>query len=76
MRATDLQTGGSFSLHGAGVQAARCNRAGGPKAANSRAWAAGMASALRGGMDALYIGIVIAFFAASWAFVVACDRMA
>jgi len=29
-----------------------------------------------GGMDALYIGIVIAFFAASWAFVVACDRLA
>jgi len=27
-------------------------------------------------MDALYIGIVIVFFAASWAFVVACDRLA
>jgi len=26
-------------------------------------------------MDALYIGIVIVFFAASWAFVMACDRL-
>jgi len=26
-------------------------------------------------MDILYVGIAVAFFAASWAFVAACDRL-
>jgi hypothetical protein len=34
-----------------------------------------MRSALGIGMDALYVGIAVAFFVASWALVVACGRL-
>ena len=76
MRAGELQTARSFSLHGAGVQAARRHPGRRMKRRElPRLWRLARRLLSGNGMDALYIGIAAAFFAASWAFVVACDRL-
>ena len=64
-------------MHGTGVQAARSGRADQCPSPGLHGLCP-LARRLHYGrcMDAVYVGIAIAFFAASWAFVVACDRLA
>ena len=76
MGAGGLQTCGSFSLHEAFMQAATFHRCRAP-VGRGRAGVSSLARWLHYGrcMDALYVGIAVAFFLCSWGLVVACDRL-